>query len=192
MQPSSSSSASAAITIAPVDSGRSPLFLLAFAVPAFVNVSVAIVFAGVLVAGVAAPGGVVVAGVGVTGVVVAPSVVAAGVVVAPGVAPPEGTYVVVGVLDAGVVGALVAPAALVVVGTLVAAVLTVAASAPAAETPASSSASSAAQSDALAVRVQRDPPRRRGERRPAGFIRVVAITRPMLTVLTGALAEQIV
>lgn len=189
MQPSSNSSASAAITIAPVESGRSPLAFFACVLP--VGDSVSVVLAGVPAAGVAIVGVVAAGVVGVTGVVVAPGVVAAGVVapgvdVAPGVAPPEGTYVVVGVLAAVVAGVLVAA------GTLVAAVLGVAAPAPGAAKAASSSASSAAQSDVGALRAWRECSRRHSERRAADFMRVVDMTRRMLTALAGALAEQVI
>jgi len=104
MQPSSNSSASAAITIAPVDSGRSLLLFFACAVPVFAGVGVeacGVIAAGMLVVGVVA-GGVV----GVTPAVAVPGVAAVGVVVAaPGATPPDGAYVVVGVEAALVVAA---------------------------------------------------------------------------------------
>src|SRR5664280_3884524 len=81
---STSRAASAAITIAPVDSGRSPL-------PAFARA--ADVCAGAVVC---APG---VAGAGAAGGVVAVLAVAAGALLG-AVAPPEGAYVVVGVVAA--------------------------------------------------------------------------------------------
>jgi hypothetical protein len=192
MQPSSNSSASAAITIAPVESARSPLAFFACALPA--GDSVSVVLAGVLAAGVLTAGVVAAVVVGVTGVVVvgvagvaiAPGVVAAGVVVTLGVAPPDGTYVVVGVLEAGVVGVLVAA------GTLVAAVLAAAALAPGAAKAANASVSSAAQSDETTPRALHEQQRRAGDRRPVDFICALAMTRPMLTAHAGALAEHVV
>lgn len=87
MHASTSSAASAAITIAPVDSGRSPLLAFAFDADA---------------------GAVEVAGTPAAGVEGTPVVVGVVVGVAPAgavgaVAPPDGAYVVVGVVAPGVV-----------------------------------------------------------------------------------------
>ncbi len=102
---STSRAASAAITIAPVDSGRSPLPAFARAADVCAGAVVcAPGVAGVLVAGAVAAGGVVAGG------VVAVLAVAGGELLG-AVAPPEGAYVVVGVVAAPAAPAAPAPAA---------------------------------------------------------------------------------
>jgi hypothetical protein len=111
MQARINSAASAAITIAPVESGRSPLLFFACAVSVFACVSFArascgVVDAGTLVAGVAPGAGEAGVAPGVAGGVVAAAVLAAGVVAVTG-----GMYVVVGDDVAVAPGALEPPVA---------------------------------------------------------------------------------